>query len=97
LSPLSRKQPTVNVVTQKVAAGLLGVSVWRDRTVSVEPWAMARIAEFVRANSLTAAAPLFPDVTGRARLMSFAPHYERSVYLRLTRCTTHGIASPFVG
>lgn len=41
---------------------------WRDRIVSVEPWAMARIAEFVKANALTPAAPLFPSVTEREAL-----------------------------
>jgi len=41
---------------------------WRDRTVSVEPWAMARIAEFIKANGLTPAAPLFPTVSGARAL-----------------------------
>lgn len=41
---------------------------WRDRTVSVEPWAMVRIAEFVKANGLTPAAPLFPNVSGARAL-----------------------------
>lgn len=41
---------------------------WRDRTVSVEPWAMARIAEFIKATGLTPAAPLFPGVSGARAL-----------------------------